>query len=259
MAEYSNRSNDPRITGGAKKDNYKYEMALEVARQPASTPYEKKMKKNAENYAKAFESRFQDEAFKLSGGKPLSAGGKGAYKSPQKVNLNVKDKKIAKKDERKIIASGSSKRIGDYKQVKPGSMASNTKITSGTSAKKASTKYSPAPMSAKQKETTRRAAEKKQAVKNIKKDLTKVAGVAGKVAGKVTSTAKKVAKAEVGAAKTAVGFATKAAKFNSDMVLKGAKAGAKALAKEPRLKREFKMGGSIKKLKDSSDKASKKK
>lgn len=165
---------------------------------------------------------------------------------------------MAKKDERKITATGSSSKVVN-KTLKPGSMATNPKFVVDKPAKKASTKYSPAPMSAKQKETTRRAAEKKQAVKNIKKDLTKVAGVAGKVAGKVTRTAKNVAKAELGAAKTAAGFAVKAAKFNSDMVLKGAKAGAKALTKEPRLKREFKMGGSIKSLKESSDKASKKK
>jgi hypothetical protein len=100
--------------------------------------------------------------------------------------------------------------------------------------KKASTSYSPAPMSAKQKETTRRAAEKKQAVKNIKKDTMKIAGAAGKVAGKVTSTAKKVVKAEVGAAKKAVGFATKAAMAPTVGVTKVAKAGLKALAKKER-------------------------
>ena len=100
--------------------------------------------------------------------------------------------------------------------------------------KKASTSYSPAPMSAKKKETTRRAAEKKQAVTNIKKDTMKIAGAAGKVAGKVTSTAKKVVKAEVGAAKKAIGFTAKAAMAPTVGVTKVAKAGLKALAKKER-------------------------
>ena len=68
MGEYKSRSNDPRITGGAKKDKYKYDMALEVARQPADTPERKRMKKDAQNYVRAFESRFQNEAFVRSGG-----------------------------------------------------------------------------------------------------------------------------------------------------------------------------------------------
>ena len=86
MAEYKNRSNDPRITGGAKKDKYKYDMALEVARQPATTPERKRMKKDAQNYVRAFESRFQNEAFVRSGRDPYTAGGKGAAKDETKVN-----------------------------------------------------------------------------------------------------------------------------------------------------------------------------
>ena len=135
-----------------------------------------------------------------------------------------------------------------------------TKAQAAKRDKEKSRQYSPAPMSAKKKETTRRAAEKKQAVTNIKKDTMKIAGAAGKVAGKVTRTAKKVVKAEVGAAKKAVGFATKAAMAPTVGVTKVAKAGLKALTKEPRgPQRKFKIVGPIKKLKDSSDKAAKKK
>jgi hypothetical protein len=86
MAEYSSRSNDPRITMGGKKDKYKYDMALEVARQPATTPERKRMKKDAQNYVRAFESRFQNEAFVRSGRDPYTAGGKGAAKDETKVN-----------------------------------------------------------------------------------------------------------------------------------------------------------------------------
>jgi hypothetical protein len=86
MAEYKSRSNDPRITRGAKKDKYKYDMALEVARQPADTPEGKRMKKDAQNYVRAFESRFQNEAFVRSGRDPYTAGGKGAAKDEAKVN-----------------------------------------------------------------------------------------------------------------------------------------------------------------------------
>jgi len=86
MPEYSSRSNDPRVTKGAKKDKYKYDMALEVARQPADTAQGKRMKKDAQNYVRAFESRFQNEAFERSGRMPYTAGGKGAAKDEAKVN-----------------------------------------------------------------------------------------------------------------------------------------------------------------------------
>jgi hypothetical protein len=88
MGEYKSRSNDPRITRGAKKDKYKYDMALEVALQPADTPERKRMKKDAQNYVRAFESRFQDEAFFRSGGSPYSAGGKGEFKDERFVDKN---------------------------------------------------------------------------------------------------------------------------------------------------------------------------
>lgn len=93
MAEYSSRSNDPRVTKGAKKDKYKYDMALEVARQPADTAQGKRMKKDAQNYVRAFESRFQNEAFERSGRMPYTAGGKGAAKDLQKIDKNAKETK----------------------------------------------------------------------------------------------------------------------------------------------------------------------
>jgi hypothetical protein len=176
VGEYSDRSNDPRITKGAKYDPDLYQMALEVARQSADTPEQRKQQKRAAVYARAFESRFQKEAFKLSGRSPLSAGGKGSYKDPEKVKMNIKN----------------------------------------PSAKKST--------------------------------ALKVAGAAGKVAGKATRTAKKVVKAEVGAAKKAVGFTAKAAMAPSVGVTKVAKAGLKALAKEPRPTRQVGKGAPIKQM-----------
>ena len=106
MAEYSSRSNDPRVTKGAKKDKYKYDMALEVARQPADTAQGKRMKKDAQNYVRAFESRFQNEAFDRSGRMPYTAGGKGAAKDLEKVDKVGKSKpaptKILKKATEKM-------------------------------------------------------------------------------------------------------------------------------------------------------------
>ena len=88
MGEYKSRSNDPRITKGAKKDKYKYDMALEVALQPADTPERKRMKKDAQNYVRAFESRFQKEAFVRSGRMPYTAGGKGENTDERFVDKN---------------------------------------------------------------------------------------------------------------------------------------------------------------------------
>jgi hypothetical protein len=91
VGEYKNRSNDPRITKGAKKDKYLYDMAREVALQPADTPERKRMKKDAQNYVRAFESRFQKEAFVRSGRNPYSAGGKG-----ENIDENFVNKVAAK-------------------------------------------------------------------------------------------------------------------------------------------------------------------
>jgi len=79
-------------------------------------------------------------------------------------------------------------------------------------AKKTSTSYSPAPMSEKAKKTASARGTKKQVATNVKKDLTKMARNATK----------------------AVGITLKAATLPSDMVRKGAKAGLKALVKDPR-------------------------
>ena len=107
MGEYKSRSNDPRITKGAKKDKYKYDMALEVALQPADTPERKRMKKDAQNYVRAFESRFQKEAFTLSGGRPYSAGGKGEFVDERFVDKNPANDKASKTTKKTVAKRGS--------------------------------------------------------------------------------------------------------------------------------------------------------
>ena len=62
------RSNQPRVTGGAKMDLYDYDMAIEVAGQKAFTPKEKETKKRALAQARAFESRFPKGASERTGG-----------------------------------------------------------------------------------------------------------------------------------------------------------------------------------------------
>ena len=123
MAEYKSRSNDPRITGGAKRDKYKYDMALEVARQPADTPERKRMKKDAQNYVRAFESRFQNEAFVRSGRMPYTAGGKGEAVDERFVDKNPANdnkkktaakptvKKAAAKPKAKAMPTGVKRRV----------------------------------------------------------------------------------------------------------------------------------------------------
>jgi len=123
MGEYKSRSNDPRITRGAKKDKYKYDMALEVALQPADTPERKRMKKDAQNYVRAFESRFQDEAFFRSGGSPYSAGGKGEFKDERFVDKNPANdnkKKAAAPKKQRMSGSGKAMPPLPKKQVKAG-------------------------------------------------------------------------------------------------------------------------------------------
>jgi hypothetical protein len=83
-------------------------MALEVARQPADTPERKRMKKDAQNYVRAFESRFQNEAFVRSGGMPYTAGGKGAAKDERFVDKNPANDK-ASKTTKKAVAKRASK------------------------------------------------------------------------------------------------------------------------------------------------------
>jgi hypothetical protein len=149
VGEYKDRSNDPRITGAMKgftRDDYHF--ALEVARQPASTAWEKKQQKRAATYARAYESRFQKDAFLVSGGNPLSAGGKGAYKDPEKVNMSTKDpfNRFMSEKNRVAIEKAAKKAgtkpglvRGEYGGVKPMSAAAKAKAkAAGAASKKAS-------------------------------------------------------------------------------------------------------------------------
>ena len=152
-------------------------------------------------------------------------------------NRDFAKKQAAKK------ASYSPKLMGIYEQYDMGRSAKNKMVAKADAKRLKATKYAPAPMTAKQKETIRRAAEKKQALKNLKKDP--------------------IVKGTKAALKTGlnpVGAGIKAASTAAGMAVKGVK----AIAKEVRgPKRQVgKMGPikpMIKKLKDSSDKATKKK
>lgn len=112
MGEYKSRSNDPRVTKGAKKDKYKYDMALEVALQPADTPERKRMKKDAQNYVRAFESRFQKEAFVRSGRMPYTAGGKGENTDERFVDKNPANDKASKTTKKTVSKRGSMSGTG---------------------------------------------------------------------------------------------------------------------------------------------------
>ena len=144
---------------------------------------------------------------------------------------------------KKASTSYSPKLMGIYEQYDMGRSAKNKMVAKADAKRLKATKYAPAPMTAKQKETIRRAAEKKQALKNLKKDP--------------------IVKGTKAALKTGlnpVGAGIKAASTAAGMAVKGVK----AIAKEVRgPKRQVgKMGPikpMIKKLKDSSDKATKKK
>jgi hypothetical protein len=127
MAEYKSRSNDPRITMGGKKDKYKYDMALEVARQPATTPERKRMKKDAQNYVRAFESRFQNEAFVRSGRDPYTAGGTRAAKDETKVDKVGKSKPASK-----AMLKKQTEKMKQNTRVKITGTASTTPRVSGS-------------------------------------------------------------------------------------------------------------------------------
>ena len=127
MAEYKSRSNDPRITKGAKKDKYLYDMAREVALQPADTPERKRMKKDAQNYVRAFESRFQKEAFVRSGRNPYSAGGKGENIDERFVDKVGKSKPAPKKELKK-----ATEKMKKNTRVKITGSASTTPRVSGS-------------------------------------------------------------------------------------------------------------------------------
>jgi len=100
-------------------------------------------------------------------------------------------------------------------------------------AKKTSTSYSPAPMSATAK------AKAKDAGKTLQKEANN-RDVARKIVAKkqtisqIKKTASAISPVNAKAAKKAVGFTLKAAALPSDMVRKGVKAGLKALVKDPR-------------------------
>ena len=134
MGEYKSRSNDPRITKGAKKDKYLYDMAREVALQPADTPERKRMKKDAQNYVRAFESRFQKEAFVRSGRNPYSAGGKGENIDETKVNKVAPSSKRGSKNivERTVgkakFAAGMRPTAKKMTQAKPAVKAGNNPV-----------------------------------------------------------------------------------------------------------------------------------
>jgi hypothetical protein len=134
VGEYKNRSNDPRITKGAKKDKYLYDMAREVALQPADTPERKRMKKDAQNYVRAFESRFQKEAFVRSGRNPYSAGGKGENIDENFVNKVAPSSKRGSKNivERTVgkakFAAGMKPTAKKMTQAKPAVKAGNNPV-----------------------------------------------------------------------------------------------------------------------------------
>jgi len=121
--EYKSRSNSPRITKGAKKDSHLYQYAMEVALQPADTPERKRMKKDAQNYVRAFESRFENEAFILSNRSPYSASGKGEYIDERFVDKNPANdnkKKTAAPKKQRMSGSGKAMPPLPKKQVKAG-------------------------------------------------------------------------------------------------------------------------------------------
>jgi hypothetical protein len=189
VGEYSDRSNDPRITSAMKgftKDDYHF--ALEVAKAPASTAWEKKQKKRAATYARAYESMFQKESFLASdrGMGKLSAGrGKNEYKDPEKVNMSTKDPFAKKPSTASKVAGAAGKVAGKAAGLAKSKVKADVKVAK------------------------------------------KVAGVAGKVAGKAAGVAKSKVKADIKAAKTVAGVAGKVAGKAAGVAKAGAKVLAK--------------------------------
>ena len=139
---------------------------------------------------------------------------------------------------KKASTSYSPKPMGLYEQGQTSRAAAKKQADKVTAKRLKSTSYAPSAMTDKQKKDAALKGAKKQAGISIKKDLTKIAGTAGKVAGKAAGLAKAKVKADIKAAKTVAKFTAKAAMAPSELLIKGAKAGAKAFAKEPRLKRQ---------------------
>jgi hypothetical protein len=188
MPEYSSRSNDPRITGGLKGMNASdYEMALEVARQPADTASRKKQRKRAENYARAFESRFQKEAYKLSNGNPISAGGPKGYKSPQKVKMNIKESKPKSSSVASKVGGAAGKVAGRAKTT--AREARDVVTAVGTSARARLNTRSYRTASGGLKSTPTSKANTAAADKNLKKQIKETA-MAAKTGKKGTTSAK---------------------------------------------------------------------
>jgi hypothetical protein len=162
-------------------------------------------------------------------------------------NRDFAKKQAAKK------TSYSPKPMGLYEQGQTSRAAAKKQADKVTAKRLKATSYAPTPMTDKQKKAAALKGAKKQAGIGIKKDLTKIAGAAGKVAGKAAGIAKSKVKADIKAAKTVAKFTAKAAMAPTVGVTKVAKAGLKALAKEPRTKQMYRQvgkGDPLNKLKD---------
>ena len=129
---------------------------------------------------------------------------------------------------KKASTSYSPKPMGLYEQGQTSRAATKKQADKVTAKRLKATSYAPSAMTDKQKKAAALKGAKKQAGIGIKKDLKKIAGAAGKAAG----------------------FVTKAAMAPSVGVTKVAKAGLKALAKEPRTRRMYSKGDPLNKLKD---------
>jgi hypothetical protein len=107
------------------------------------------------------------------------------------------------KPPKKASTAYSPKLMGIYEQYDMARTAKNKMDAKAEAKKLKATKYAPAPMTAKQKETTRRAAEKKQALRNLKKDpILKGAKAVLKTAGNPVGAGIKAAGAAANRAKT---------------------------------------------------------
>ena len=94
-----------------------------LTRSDLAEPQRKRMKKDAQNYVRAFESRFQNEAFVRSGRDPYSAGGKGAAKDLQKIDKNAKETKS------KRVAVGMLKKTTEKMKEMPKKKVTGTAST----------------------------------------------------------------------------------------------------------------------------------
>ena len=82
----------------------------------------KRMKKDAQNYLRAFDSRFQKEAFVRSGRDPYTAGGKGAAVDERFVDKNAaNDNKSQTASKRRNVKKATvlSKNAAKFNKLKP--------------------------------------------------------------------------------------------------------------------------------------------